>query len=120
MANTHILTQTGNNLQVVLHIAVPAGNNSVGVSWATAVVNSGVFGRPPASILPTGTAAGQITAAELASLQAGTLIEVVDSYAPNAAEIAGANAYLDAMYTLRSGQWLTFYQAVLKFFGYTR
>ncbi len=120
MANTHVLTRAGSSITVVLHIAVPSLNNSAGVNWQVAVANSGLFGRPPVSILPTGTGAGQITSTELASVTSGALIEVVDTYTPNAAEIAAANAYLDAMYTVRAAQILARVQDQLSFFGYTR
>lgn len=118
MANTHVLTQHGTLLKIVLHIAIPNTNNAVGTNWRTAVVNSLVFGNPPGSIMPTGNGAGQITSAELANIANGSLIEVVDEYSPNAAEVASGATYLAAMYTVRSAVWLNYYQAVLNFFGF--
>jgi hypothetical protein len=119
MANTHVLDKQAGGIRVVLHIAVPSSNNAVGTNWQTAVVNSGLFGRPPGSVMPTGTGPGQITSAELASVAAGSLIEVVDLYTPNPQELAAGTAYLQGMYTQRSAYWLAFYQEVLRYFGFT-
>jgi hypothetical protein len=74
MSDIHVLDVSGGSIRIACHIPVPSGNNSVAVPWSTALVNSG---RAAASVMPTGTGAGQIVAAEAAQLAAGTLVEIV-------------------------------------------
>ena len=82
MADMHILT--GNNSRewsIAMHFVVPNANNTVGVNYRTALVNSGVGvgddGRR--SVLPSGTGAGEITTAEEANLDNGSLFEHIAS-----------------------------------------
>ena len=117
MGSIHVLAGGRNGVyQVVIHTTTPAGNNSAGVSWATAIVNSG----RNKTILPTGNGPGQITSAEAAQITAGTVIETVmqwqdDPTFTNQQRIDDIN--------LRAGQLqtetLARFGAELKFFGYS-
>src|SRR5688572_20004677 len=68
----HILQNAGINLyDVVVHSPTPVGNNSAGVSWATAVQNAG----NAATQLTIGNGPGQITQAEANGVANGSVIE---------------------------------------------
>jgi hypothetical protein len=82
MARIHVLQRTGlNTYDCVVHSPTPAGNNSAGVAWATALVNSGLN----VTRLETGTGPGQITSAEAAQVAAGTVIETSFTWEDNPA-----------------------------------
>lgn len=118
MSRMHILSSAGLNLyNVVVHAPVPAGNNTAGVSWKTAIANSGI---QPASVLPTGNGPGQITTAEANQVTGGDLIEAPfqwgdDPAWDNPTRIADLNT--------RAGQAVAEVTArfrdQLKYFGYT-
>lgn len=72
MSKIHVLQGAGPNLyQVVIHAPAPVGNNDAGVSWATAISNSG----HNTSVMPVGNGPGQISQAELNQIQSGSVIE---------------------------------------------
>lgn len=77
MANLHVLEQTGpGRFRVVLHVAIPAGNNPAGFPWRTAVAAHVDALKP--SVLPDGDGtAGTISAAEKAQIISGAVLEVV-------------------------------------------
>lgn len=113
MSAIHILEGDGTNYRVVCHVTTPGGNNSSAVSWATALVNSGRI----ASVLPTGTGPGQITAAELAQIAAGATLELeilvpIGSANGNTTEIAN-------MIAIQRAAALAVLQNILKYFGYS-
>jgi hypothetical protein len=60
------------NCSVILHSAVPAGNNAIGNSWKNTLIAAG---RNKTSMVE-GTDLGQITTAEKASIVAGDVIEI--------------------------------------------
>lgn len=60
-----------NTFTVVAHAPTPAGNNSAGVSWVTALAN----GIKPVTRMTIGNGSGQITSAEAADVAAGNVIE---------------------------------------------
>jgi hypothetical protein len=102
MANMHILDATGTMYRVAFHIPIPGGSNSAGVPWQTALVNSGLGGQ---TILPDGDGnAGTISAAEKASIQNGSLIEVIDELDLYGLTGPQINALLDAHYTARQSE----------------
>lgn len=118
MAAIHILAgDGGHRYTAVVHAVTPAGNNVAGVSWATALVNSGLN----TTVMATGTGAGQITSAEAAQIAAGTVFEVVVSWENNP---AWNNAQRQADLDLRAQQAITEKQAELssrlRLFGATR
>lgn len=87
----------GNGFTVLFHISIPAANNRVGFSYQTALVNSGLGGK---TAMQSGTAADQITAAELAQIQAGQIYEYSLLVPTNPGETtAQYAARLDALYT---------------------
>lgn len=101
-----------------MHEPVPAGNNAAGVSWRTALVNSGMGGT---SIMPTGTGAGQISAAELAQIEAGELREVSFTFENNPAWTnAQRNAAMDAQIATISRETQAHILDALRLFGATR
>jgi len=116
MGSIHILTGGTNGVYTVaVHTTTPAGNNSVGVPWATAIVNSG----RNKTILPTGTGAGQITSAEAAQIAAGQVIETVmqwgdDPTWTNQQRIDDINLRASQL----QAETLARYGAELKYFGY--
>lgn len=87
----------GNGYNVLFHIPIPAANNRVGFSYQTALVNSGIGGK---TVMQTGTAADQITSAELAQITSGALYEYALFVSTNPGETAAQYAArLNAMYT---------------------
>ncbi len=81
MADMHVMTGDGEKWTIVMHIAVPNTDNSVGMNHRSALMRSEygvVDGRR--TILPEGNLAGQITAAEEALLDSGALYEHVGTF----------------------------------------
>lgn len=73
MSDMHVLTGDGKTWRIVMHFAVPGGNNAAGVSWADALVNSGLGGT---TVLPNGDGTGgTIVAAEKTAVENGTVFE---------------------------------------------
>lgn len=119
MANIHALTVDGGQLTLVYHLAVPAGSNAAGVAWSAALVASGLGG---ATMLPDGDGTGgTISAAEKASLAAGTLYEDTDTLNLDGATTpAQRAAYVDARYTAATTRVQSELQRRLRYFGMTR
>jgi hypothetical protein len=121
MPNTHVLEASGVRYRLALHVSIPAGNNSAGIAWNTALVNSGLGGK---TVLATGNGPGQITATELASVQAGNTYEQIDwvdvTQGGQLTTTAQQAAFLDDYYAARSVEVRTQLQAQLKWYGATR
>ena len=118
MAKSHIFSKQGQGVQVVMHFPVPATANAVGVSWRTALVNSGLGGT---SVLAEGLGAGQITSAELAQVRSGELLEaqhmmLLGSVTPGQAALD----YLDAEWERVRQARLAVLSDELDYFGLTR
>src|SRR5262249_10852203 len=118
MSNIHVLGQSGKDTYtVVVHVAVPAGNNSAGVSWQTAVVNAG----RNVTQMVAGSGAGQITPAEAAQVASGAVLE--GSFQWGDDPTWTNQQRLDDL-TLRASQLqaelLAQTAAALKFYGFTR
>ena len=78
MADIHVLAGDGLRYwTLIFHFPVPPQDNNVGVSYRTALVNSGLGGT---SQMVEGIGPGQIITAELALLQAGELYEFSRSF----------------------------------------
>lgn len=119
MSRLHVLEGTGtpNTFRIVLHETTPAGNNSAGISWATALVNSG----RTQTVMSEGAGAGQITTAEKAAVLAGTTLEAVFEFTVDPAwNAATRNAALDAEATKLLAETQAKLAAELKWFGAVR
>lgn len=118
MANMHVLSSGGGQVLVVMHIAIPSANNTVGVNWRTALIGSGIGGT---TVLKDGDGTvGTISAAEKTAILSGAVYEISESLQPESTNLAGLPAWLDAQYTVRSAIALLDLQDRLKFFGYVR
>jgi hypothetical protein len=118
MAKIHILEGgTANVYTAVVHVNTPAGNNGAGVSWATAIANSGNNN----SVMTVGNGPGQIATNEMNQIQSGAVIEGVFQWGddPNWTN-AERLADLDLRATQLVTELLAKYQAQLKYFGFTR
>jgi hypothetical protein len=118
MAKIHVLTGGGGNLfTVAVHATTPAGNNSAGVSWASAIQNSG----RATSILTVGNGAGQIQTNEMNQITSGAIIE--GSFQWGDDPTWTTQQRLDDL-DLRANQLvaelLDRYARELKYFGFTR
>jgi hypothetical protein len=116
MSKIHVLTSDINkNYNIVIHTPTPSGNNLVGISWQTAILNSGLI---ETTIMTVGTGPGQILAAEQAQILAGSVIEIVSNIQ---AESGGTtSASLDQMANQIISQKLNNLAKQLKYFGYTQ
>ena len=117
MSRLHVLEGAGGVYRIVVHNATPAGNNSAGVAWSAALINSG----NNTTTMVTGTGPGQITSAEAGQIAAGTVIEGVFTFTDNPAWTAAQrNAALDAMATQTINETLARLADQLKWFGAVR
>lgn len=114
MSKVHVLTSDmSGNYHIVIHTPTPSGNNSAGVSWKTAGLNSGLMGI---TTLTEGTGAGQITTSERTTIISGDIIEIVTTIP---AESGGASSQsLDQMINQIINQTLSDLEKKLKYFGY--
>lgn len=119
MADIHVLAGDGLRYwTLAFHFAIPDQDNNVGVSYRTALVNSGLGGT---SQMVEGAGVGQITTAELTSIQAGALYEfglsfLAESGATNNAELLAA---IRAEYAKHEGPVLNYLRKQLRYYGYT-
>ncbi len=115
MSRLHVLDQAQpNRYRVIVHAPTPAGNNSAGVSWATALVNAGLARNR----LAVGAGPGQITSAEAAQVTAGTVLEVELTWDDNPAwDDTQRLADLTARADQHVAAILVEYAARLKWFG---
>jgi len=124
MSNIHVLTGRPNRWLIVLHIPVPDINNSVGVSYRTALVNSGRGGTSVLSVgeIPEAPGPGEIAQSELDLIETGEVFEHVESFLLESGGTTNPQllASLDAFYNLRDGQVLLREQDILRYFGFTR
>jgi len=121
MTDVHVISgDLDGQYQIVMHFPVPGGNNTAGVSWQTALLNSGIglheTGRR--TVLPSGAGTGgTISVAEEAALNAGTLFETVVQYR---ADTGPSLANIDALYTQSLANAQAQLSRRLKYFGLTR
>jgi hypothetical protein len=119
MAKVHVLEQQGANLfRCIVHFAMPAGNNDVGVTWKAAYIAAG-YNRP--SSMSVGNAGHQATTQENNQLTSGDLIEAEFSFVYDPVwTTTEVNAALDAEAATRIASRTAELQALLRFYGYTR
>jgi len=73
MSDMHVIDGDGSSWSIVMHFTTPSGNNDVGVSWVTAVINSSLA---QTTGLPDGDGtAGTIDTTEKANVAAGITYE---------------------------------------------
>lgn len=119
MAKIHVLeSNVDGSFRVVLHTPVPAGNNSAGKSWKDSLLNSG---RSGSTILPEGPGPGQITTAEKADVEAGDVIEIIDTLKVDP-RISGAPlvALVEQLADEAIAEYFARLARELKYFGYTQ
>lgn len=117
MADMHVLTGNGGTYRVALHFAVPAGNNSAGIAWSDALVNSGIGGTTE---LPDGDGTGgTIGATEKAAVQAGTIFERIPELRIESSGTSGAKVQsaLREFYTTEKENVQAELQRRLRYFG---
>ena len=120
MSDIHVLTGDGETWSVVVHIAVPDADNSVGVNYRTALVNSGLGGTTSLTE-DAGPGPGQISPAEKAQVEAGEVHEhrvgfLLESGGTSEAE---QRAALRALYTREKAAEIARLQRELRYFGHT-
>jgi len=71
MSKIHVLRIRNGRADLVVHFDVPSGTNSAGKLWSECIVNAGAA----TTSLAEGTGAGQISTAEKAAVEAGTVYE---------------------------------------------
>ena len=119
MYDMHVLTgNNGNRWTVVMHFAVPAGNNSVGMLWKDALIKSGMGGT---TALPDGDGTGgTIGTTEKAAVEAGTVYEHSGSFLVESGGTSNAElrASLRSFYARERAKIIDDLQSKLKYFGY--
>src|SRR3954463_12038792 len=125
MAKFHMLDRVGPGAyNAVAHFLIPAGNNSVGVSWKTCYLGS--FGAgAPASVLPSSgnnnETPGKITSSELTSIAAGNTVEVPFLYSEDTTvnmSTAERQANIDVMADRAINEFKVLFADRFKFYGY--
>jgi hypothetical protein len=119
MAKAHVLDTINGLTRVVFHIDVPSTNNSVGTSWASVLLNSGIGGK---TILADGNgSSGTVSVAEKAMITNGTVYEVEDRLRiPSGMNMAAANAFFDGLHAAKTAEIQAEILARLNLFGFTR
>lgn len=114
MSKVHLLRNLGNKqYEVVMHAAIPAGNNLAGHSWQSVWIAAGMN----TTRLTTGSGPGQISAEEAAQIAAGSVMEFM-CILP--AESGGATQEsLDSMVDRHLAGCLVYLGDMLKYYGYS-
>src|SRR5262245_64243657 len=108
----------GNTYEVIFHIPVPAGNNRAGVAYPVALIGSG---RGGTTVMKEGTGQGEITAAEKAQIESGTIYEVTEPFATNPGEAMNvARNRIDARFNQLLIEVPAKLQNALAYWGYDR
>lgn len=122
MSDIHVLSGVKNGYRLVFHFPVRNVNNSVGVNFRTALLNSGILPVDDAglvvSVMAEGTEDGQISTAELGLLRSGEVLEV--SVTIRAGDTAPSNTELDAFYNEELTKQRQRIERKLRYFGHTR
>lgn len=116
MSRIHVLEGSGGFFRVVVHTSVPVGNNIVGTSWSTAIVNSSLN----KTALSIGAGAGQITSVEASQISSGTVFEGIFVFADDP---RWTNVERAAQVSIKADQFQTQLQSnlseMLKYYGFT-
>ena len=118
MADMHILAGGGDTFRVATHFAVPNQDNAVGVSYRTALVNSGQGGT---TSMVEGAGAGQITTVEKAQIEAGEVLEQVELLSVESGGTAPAQlrAAIQKLYASVEDRVIDQMKKQLRYFGHT-
>jgi hypothetical protein len=120
MADIHVRQASDNHIQLLFHIAVPAANNDAGVSYRTALAQTGGDTALPDATDPDNPAGWEIGSVEKAAIAAGELLEhsismhVLPSEYGNPATLL---AKARALYAAEANQALSQHQHALRFWG---
>jgi hypothetical protein len=120
MSKVHVLTASGREYRLVLHTAMPGGNNSAGKTWKDAYFQDRKNRETNVvdSVLSTGIGAGNISAVELAQVNSADVIEI---QATLLLESGGTSAaQVDVIVDKVISDELAKLQQVYKYFGYTQ
>lgn len=105
-------------VRVVIHFNIPAGNNTVGVSWKAAALGAGWTGK---TILATGNGPGQITSADAALVASGDMVEIVTTFqAEDGSGTVISSAKITALAAAAQTEWQNRASAALKYWGYSQ
>ena len=116
MADIHVLTaRSRGQVDVVLHVPIPVGTNSVGTNWRTALVNSDTGGNTSLTI---GEGPGQITQAEADLIASGAIFEHRTTFPLDASTPSGHRAALREFYAKTKTDKLASLQKQLQYFGH--
>jgi hypothetical protein len=121
MANYHVLSIDAARVTMVMHIAIPTGNNLVGVSYRTALINSG-RGGTSSMASDTVEGDGKISTAELTQIQAGEVYEVVRQVQipSDLTTNTQIRDYLDSVYSQAQAGIVAELQTSLRAYGFNR
>lgn len=114
MSNIHIISKSGRFISALIHIDIPATNNTAGTPWRTTAIRNG-YGT---TALPAGDGSnGTISAVEEAKIPTGEVVEVAIRFK------LGENpalADLDAAYDAEKTRFLSEFQATYNRYGMIR
>lgn len=119
MADIHVLAGDGLGAwTIVFHFVVPDQNNNVAINYRTALINSALGGI---SVMAEGSAAGQITSAELALVAAGEVYEHSEAFLAESGATSNAEMLAAAreIYAARETPVLNRLRKKLRYYGYT-
>lgn len=119
MSTVHVLEQNNGEFRCVLHFAVPAGNNSAGLTWKAVGLASG---RTGTTRLTEGTGPGQITTSEKAQVVSGDVVEFESMLRAESGGLTGAllGATVDAMATAAIAAYQAEFARTFKWYGAVR
>ena len=118
MSDMHVLSGHDSDWDVVMHFPVPDANNDVGVSYADAIVASGIGG---VTRMTEGTGPGQIVPAEKALIEAGQVYEHRKDFLVESGGTSTANlrATLRDFYAKEKAHQVARIRESLRYFGHT-
>lgn len=123
MSDMHILVAGADGeYEIVMHFTVPPGNNSVGVPWSIALVNSMGNDENGNPLSPrTALRDGVIDAAEKSAIEVGTVVEHIVTFRAESGGTANAQirASVRAFFASEKSAVFASLAIRLKYFGHT-
>lgn len=114
MAKVHVLQMTSHGqFEALVHFNVPSGDNTVGTSWKDAALAAEIIGN---------VAHPQADPGEVASIEAGDIVELQVVLAVDPTELSGAEltAAVNRRAEAAKAAWVTAQQVALQYYGYTQ